>query len=738
MEQNVESALVSSTQEMTSVEPRVQYFQGDVRAVRLSFAYKIALGAVLVAMIALPLIYLGLIAFAAWGVYLYAVAGLKLFRVIHSSYIVLLLYVGPIVAGVILVCFMIKPIFSGFRFRQFGAPISHTDHPEFFRFLGQLCQLLGAPIPSRVDVQLGVNASAGFRAGFASLFGNDIMLRIGLPLVAGLNCREFAAVLSHELGHFRQRTAMRLRYVISSINGWFGRAVFERDELDDWIEEATNASGFTLFAFLLARIGIALTRGILWIFMICSHALNSFMCRQMEFDADACSLSVAGTEAVLRLHHKLRVLDFSEAEVFARLKGRVQPKMPDDLSAYIALMASQYSGELQGKVFRAANSYKSKWYDSHPSDAARNARAAQANLPGLIQDTRPATCLFGDFAVLSRKLTDLLYMSLGSRIRRAQIFHVEAQVEDAPETAEEEEAIKSFFGGLGPVMKPLLFGPEARLTIGSVSEKMDQMRQAKSILENVNLLEIRESIKSTDVAFLQALQQQALLDAGLLNSEVDALVQPAAVLEQLTIEWNTLCEKVDPLEKAAQARIIVLLSFLRAPAIAGVLDQAERLHDEVTELLHFSRGLSAAFPPLLTLRKHFAKAQALLPYRTQGCSELVDAALHMQAGEMAMLLDEIHKALGRLAYPFSHVRANLSVIEYAKAKEYDPDRVRMTCKEAESHLQMLFALYFKSLGRLIAVASVVERVLDQIEQPAALTIDRRTPPVVRIVRRTPS
>src|SRR5258706_12015761 len=133
------------------------------------------------------------------------------------------------------------------------------------------------------------------------MFANDIILCIGLPLIAGLNCREFAGVLAHELGHFRQHTAMRFRFLIGSINAWFARAVYQRDEHDHWLEEETNTSAFALIAFTLARIALAFTRGILWLLMICGHGISSFMYRQMGFYSDACALAVAGTDAFLTL-----------------------------------------------------------------------------------------------------------------------------------------------------------------------------------------------------------------------------------------------------------------------------------------------------------------------------------------------------------------------------------------------------------------------------------------------------
>jgi len=266
---------------------------------------------------------------------------------------------------------------------------------------------------------------------------------------------------------------------------------------------------------------------------------------------------------------------------------------------------------------------------------------------------------------------------------------------------------------------------------------VEQLRQAKAILADANLLEIRESFKAIDQALLKALQEQALLEAALAIADSDGS-DPTAALMQLNAEWGRLCEKAQPLEKAARDRLMILLSLLRTPGVALPIDNSEQLHDEAAELIHFFRNLSAAFPPLLMLRKEFAKVQSLLPHRMPGCSEFVDVAIERQAGQMSALIEKVHNGLGAVAYPFSHIKTNISVVEYAKAKEYDPDPVRMICKETESHLQMLFALYFKSLGRLIVIASQVENALDKVQEPAPAVNSAPSRPVVRIVNRKPS
>lgn len=72
------------------------------------------------------------------------------------------------------------------------------------------------------------------------LFGNDLVLTIGMPLVLGLSLRQFAGVLAHEFGHFSQGAGMRLTFIIRTISVWFTRVVYERDQekITEMIEQS--------------------------------------------------------------------------------------------------------------------------------------------------------------------------------------------------------------------------------------------------------------------------------------------------------------------------------------------------------------------------------------------------------------------------------------------------------------------------------------------------------------------
>jgi Zn-dependent protease with chaperone function len=700
------------------------YFTGQMPPVRLSGSYKFALFAVALAMVLLPVCYLGFIGLVGWGAWVWATRGVNMFFPVIGGtrrvfWMMALVYAIPLLVAFILILFMLKSFFSRWRIVEFAAPISHLDHPQIFRFLGQLCQQMGAPIPSRVDVTMAINASAGFRAGFGSLFGNDIMLTFGLPLVASMSCREFAAVMAHELGHFTQRSAMRCDFIIRTVHGWLFRAVYERDEFDLNLEDATSESAVGLVIGIFAHMAIACTRGLMWLLLVLGHALTSFLSRQMEFHADACAAAVAGTDGFVAMLNKLRVLNACFAQAALQFKHQVAPKYPDDLSTYLAVLAAQCSGQMQAALHHAAAKEKNRWYQSHPPDAEREQCVILSGQPGIITDSRPATLLFNGFPELSRNLTLASYRLARRRkpISPAQVFHVEppaTAAEAAPDTSGDEALIKRYFCGLGLVFKPLLLSAESRLSAGLASSGVENLNQARATLEQADLLSHRESLKQLDARMLQALEANALAAAGLpVDPESFPIIQGGnrdllSLLNSVRGRQEQLARELEPFEQAARLRLLTALNLLRTPAVAARIPATQSLHDEVLDLIHVFGKLSAAFPPLLELRKEFAVLQTLLGAGGQFHSEQAAGALSQSAQRCNQRLAEIQAALGSAGYPFEHPKGRISVADYARARQFDSNPSRMAQLESQSHLQMLFALYYRLLGRLAYLALQVE------------------------------
>jgi Zn-dependent protease with chaperone function len=387
-------------------------FEGEIRRTPVSILYQIGLVVVAITMVVLPLIYLALIGAAGWGVYHWAT---------HFTFLLgggghwrlqvlkFLGYAGPLVVGGILVIFMIKPLFARRPPQAQPLALSEDAAPVLVALVHRICELVGAPKPRRIDVDCRLNASASFRRGLWSLFGNDLVLTIGLPLVAGMNTRQLAGVIAHEFGHFTQGFGMRLTYLIRTINAWFFRVVYERDSLDlsldEWAEEGEE--WWILLIANLARVAVWGSRQVLKLLMLIGHLIGCFMLRQMEYDADSYEIKVAGSRDFESTMRRLHVLGEILGRTYkgVRVGFNLNQELPDDFSARLMREDEAFPAHERAKLEDTMGLEPTGLFDTHASNGDRIRRARQADLPGVFHLEVPATRLFSDFAATSKVVT---------------------------------------------------------------------------------------------------------------------------------------------------------------------------------------------------------------------------------------------------------------------------------------------------------------------------------------------
>ena len=394
----------------------VAAFGGPVPRTRVSLFYEMGLVLVTVTMVLLPLAYVALIAAAAYGTYLYAAHFTFL---LHPRFSVrlflgqLILYFAPIFAGVVLVFFMVKPFFARQPRRAQPLAMNPALEPALYAFIATICDLVGAPMPRRIDLVSDLNAAASFRRGAASLLGNDLVLTIGLPLVAGLNLQQFAGVIAHEFGHFAQGFGMRLSYITRRINAWFARLVYQRDAWDMWLQEAgmEGESAGVLIIVNCARLGVGCSRLILKLLMLLAHAISCFLLRQMEYDADTYAIKVAGSGAMeagtRRMAELSEALDRSYKEM--RTTWNLSRRLPEDFPAYVVLQHAKLPPALCQRMQDTLGLARTRVFDTHPSDGDRIRRARQAGDTGVFHLELPASVLFSRFDIVSKQVTHLHY-----------------------------------------------------------------------------------------------------------------------------------------------------------------------------------------------------------------------------------------------------------------------------------------------------------------------------------------
>jgi Zn-dependent protease with chaperone function len=407
----------------------LQAFDGNIAPVRRSTAYRVGILVVAAAMLVLPALYPALIVAIAVLLYLHATVSLAAVVATGSVLAVVFLYALPLASGVILLFFMVKPLFARRSRGRKLRTLEIGEEPLLFALVTRVAQAVGAPEPKHIAVDGQVNAAASFGSLFGILFGGDLVLTIGLPLAAGLSTQEFAGVIAHELGHFTQGTGMRLSFVVRAVNGWLARLVYERDDWDEALARGCAADDWSTIVFRMALLCIALTRGVLWLFMTVGHALSCFLLRQMEYDADRSEVRLAGSAAFVRASRKILRLGLATDGAYSLAVSSwfSRGKLPNDLGALIMTLAGGIPAQDFRRLEKALAKTTTGFLDTHPAHGERLARARQEGAAGVFHLAGPATELFTDFPLLSRAVTlDFYRVAIGRRTPRDALMPVAA------------------------------------------------------------------------------------------------------------------------------------------------------------------------------------------------------------------------------------------------------------------------------------------------------------------------
>ncbi|MCK6501380.1 MAG: M48 family metalloprotease, partial [Nitrospira sp.] len=391
--------------------------RAGIRRPRVPFLYTLGLGLVAAAMVLLPLVYLALVGAIGYAVYWHATENLAWFTSRLGGWRFQLVkgfaYGSLLLVGIVMVFFLLKPLLARRPKRPQPLALHPGAEPRLYAFIEAVCRAVGAPRPRRIDLDAQLNASASFRRGFLSFVGGDLVLTLGLPLVANLSVAELAGVVAHEFGHFTQGLAMRLGYVVARVNGWFARVVYERDTWDANLAAWTEDPGDWRIGLVVwtAQMGVGLSRLFLQALMYVGVALSGFLSRQMEHHADACEIRLAGSENFERTTRKFATLAaaLGQTQQVLRQGWNRSGRLPDNLPELIRRIHEDLPESAVTRIQDTLGLGRTRWFDTHPCPAERIRRARQAAEPGILTDDRPAFVLFEDFDVPARQVTELFY-----------------------------------------------------------------------------------------------------------------------------------------------------------------------------------------------------------------------------------------------------------------------------------------------------------------------------------------
>ena len=159
-----------------------------------------------------------------------------------------------------------------------GIAITRRDAPRLFELVEKLRRRTGAPRPHRVLIDGELNAAVVQQPRLGLLGWHRNTLIVGLPLLMGLDTKQFAAVLAHEFGHLKGAHGKLGAWVYRTRRSWY-RLAAARERVGLGSSVADLALAF-FFRHFFPRF----------------NARAFVLSRQQEYEADRAAHEIVGRE----------------------------------------------------------------------------------------------------------------------------------------------------------------------------------------------------------------------------------------------------------------------------------------------------------------------------------------------------------------------------------------------------------------------------------------------------------
>lgn len=367
------------------------------------------------------------------------IAGGVLLIVIKPMFITIALGIGLASLGVLILIFLLKFIFKSHKVdRSHLTEINEQQEPELFKMIREIVQSVGTNFPKKVYLSSDVNAAVFYDSSFWSMFFPvKKNLLIGLGLVNAVTKEELKAILSHEFGHFSQRT-MKVGSYIYNINQVIFNMLFENESYENLVQRWANVSGyFSIFVIIACKIN----EGIQWILRKLYVVVNKNylgLSREMEFHADEIAASVTGYEPLKNSLLRMALAEYSFNNVLDFYNNKISENITSenlyqDQSSVINFLAElnslpktnglpDISIEEQSKYNKSKLVIKDQWA-SHPTTEERINRLEKTGFSSKYETDLLANSIFHDLSKAQKEITNKLFKSVNYQGETKEISH---------------------------------------------------------------------------------------------------------------------------------------------------------------------------------------------------------------------------------------------------------------------------------------------------------------------------
>jgi Zn-dependent protease with chaperone function len=382
-------------------------FRDKLAPPRVSLLRKLGTFFVLFVLLVMPLFYLAAVGGLIYLMYWLAITSYG--RELPPP----VFWIAEVVSGLLLIC-LLKPLVEPRR-RLVGIyPLTPAKEDLLIGFVARICDQIDAPPPAAIQTECSVRLSAEHRRGMLGIARRDVVLTLGLPLVACLSVEQLAGLIANQMGQYRRRAGSRATNFIRAINGWLWRSVYDNGRFDAWLARVAERRHFHLAKLLLPlRAAKFVAQAVLFVPMFIGNTVASSLVRLVELDADRCTARLVGRETFASLLVHVGVVEFTWQGVLAELNFlHRDQQLPDSLPQQLAVRMLDMTPELCAALRDTVVKQEERPFDARATDEERLAATQNEPGRGVLDCHFPASALLTDYEGLARQVTWDYYVSL--------------------------------------------------------------------------------------------------------------------------------------------------------------------------------------------------------------------------------------------------------------------------------------------------------------------------------------
>jgi hypothetical protein len=668
----------------------------------------------------LTLLYVVLLVGAGLLLFYHTLLSGWLFEAVPQMAVAALLSAVMLLGGTALILLLAKPLLGLFRRKEPVFELMPEVEPEFFNYVAEIAALVGTTPPAKILVDNGALLTVRPVWSWRGVMRHERQLTVGLALLAGLNSRQFAALLAQALYPWRPGFVPALGRLLNGNIRWLHRAGYGSDIVDRKLREwQQRFKGAAPLLQKLASFASWSAKPAIWRLAF-SRMLSRRLIHRLIADGDSSARHIAGNSDLRIGMEQSRLLGFAAQNTLPELQKMWHEKgeLPDNIATAVVARAAHYPAQIQTQLNALQERRILEQGAFRPSDVQRLVYVNSVEEKGQYEISAPCAVFFRRLEKLMHIMTIRYYHShLHIPVTTNKLVRV--AVKGSLEY-EADQRIVRYFGDAYADFIPLRLAAQLKTMPSSAHELAQRWRAATAKIaeEKVRATNLALTLHNADDELIDISNRELLQRAGLGGALTGLALRGgrrSEELQQQCRDSEELYEKsIGELDKALAGyaqRLAAALALLNSTEVRQRMFDADKLSQEISQLLAAHEKIESNYPKLRELRMNVILLESLLSYEAMKSSPRLRDRIRELCDDISRVLAAFAVFYKSVPFPLRTEEHYLNLLDWVQAQSSAGEGAAADYDRGNDVVRRMGMMQRLIMGRLVTIALHVESVL---------------------------